>query len=369
MTEIPDYRLAECISRTNLSEVWRGFHLVGGAEVAVKFALSPAAAATLRPEAETVRVLEAAGVAGIVSAEYRALPEPHLVFPWKGRRTFRDVLDAVTSGDERARAARLLLDVAAIVADVHRRGFLHGDLKPENILVDDGGRPWLTDFGMARAVHDARLSASVSDSMDEKEGAWGGTLHYLPPEGLQGEPPAAAWDVYALGVMLSEVLLGKRPDRAASPESLKALLPHDIVEVLLSALAYDPADRFPNVPSLTTALEPISEELTLTGAARWAGRAKRLALAGLASFFVALRYVSVAALLAGYAAVAVATVTWSPSVLLAYVPFALLHAVVRWEGPETEEEVAMRRMAQPLGGRYVKKSDRIVARSREGEAP
>lgn len=342
----PDIALEERIAVTNLSEVWRGRRASDGAEVAVKFALSPAAAAMLQPEADTVRALQAACVPWIVPAEYVASPVPHLVFPWKGRRTFRDVIDGIATGDDRARAAAILFEVVHTVALVQQAGFQHGDLKPENILVDDDGRAWLTDFGMARAVHAARLDTRVKNSMDATGGGgWGGTLHYLPPEGLQGEPPAASWDVYALGVILHEVLLGKRPDRAASPESLKAVLPAEVVDVLLQALAYSPDDRIPNVPTLSVHLAPVAAELTRTGAARLAGRAKRRALAGLAAFFVALRYLSVLALLAGYASIAL-LMRKEPSWIFAYVPFAILHCVVRWEGPESGAEAIARRTGE-----------------------
>lgn len=338
----PFIALDELVSRTNLSEVWRGKRRSGGADVAVKFATSPEAAAALESEAATVGALQQNGVPGIVPAEFVATPVPHLVLPWKGNRTFRGVLDAIRTGDDRGRAVGLLCRVVQTVAAVQREGFLHGDLKPENILVDEAGYPWLIDFGMARAIHRARLDSRVSRSMDGGDGGWGGTLHYMPPEGLQGEPPAPNWDVYAIGVMLHEVLLGVRPDRASTPESLRAVLPGDVVDLLLKTLAWAPADRVPSVRVLLYLLDPIRDELTRTGLSRVASRLRRLATAGLAAFFVALRYMSVFALLAAYAAILVGTF-YEPAVFLALCPFAIFHFVVRWEGPETDDEARLRR--------------------------
>ncbi len=338
----PATALEECVSRTNLSEVWRGKRRSDGEAVAVKFAITPEAAAALTPEADAVRALQNSGVPGIVPAEFVATPVPHLVFPWKGSRTFRTVLDAIRTGDDRARAASLLFHVVRTVAAVQREGFLHGDLKPENILVDDHGYPWLTDFGMARAIHRARLDSRVSRSLDGDDGGWGGTLHYMPPEGLQGEAPAPTWDVYALGVMLHEVLLGARPDRAATPDSLRAVLPGDVVDLLLKALAYAPAERIPTAGLLLYLLDPLLPELTRTGFARLLSRLGRLALAGLAAFFVALRYTSVLALVALYAGLLIAS--WQePAAILILGPFAIVHFVVRWEGPETDDEARLRR--------------------------
>lgn len=359
----PGIALEERISRTNLSEVWRGRRRSDGQEVAVKFALTEAAAATLEPEAAIVRelgnegeaisvkvppselrrskremVVRALRVEGIVPAEFAAGPVPHIVMPWMGRRTFRDMLNDIRDGDSRSAAASTLYEVVRIVAMVHRRGFMHGDLKPENILLDDAGRPWLTDFGMARAIHVARLDTRVSRSLGEGEGAWGGTLHYLPPEGIQGDPPAFSWDVYAIGVMLHEVLLGKRPDRAASPESLRATLPESVLEVLLQALAWSPADRIPNVPRLLADLEPLRKELTLVGGARVVHGLGRAALRALAAFFVVYRYASVLAILLLYGFIVVWALKGHWGALLAFLPAYFLHQKISWEGPETGDE-------------------------------
>lgn len=363
----PEIELEERISRTNLSEVWRGRRRADGSQVAVKFALTETAAATLEPEAAIVRELRQEGptisvkvppselrkgtremdvpaqrVKGIVPAQYVRGPVPHLVMPWVGRRTFRNLLDEIRNGDDRSRAAATLYDVVRIVARVHGRGFMHGDLKPENILLDDAGRPWVTDFGMARAIHVARLDTRVSRSLGEGEGAWGGTLHYLPPEGIQGEPPDFSWDVYAIGVMLHEVLLGTRPDRAASPESLRATLPESILDVLLGALAWSPADRIPNVPSLLTVLRPIQSELTLVGRARFVRRFGRAALNALAAFFVVFRYASVLALISLYTITLIWALRGPWGMLFLFAPVLYLHYKISWEGPETGEEAQSR---------------------------
>lgn len=345
----PGIRLLEPVSRTNLSEVWKGVRAADDVPVAVKFASGPCSADMLRQEALTVQSLLAAGVPGIVPAEFAPDPVPHLLLPWKGRRTLRDAISNIRSGDDRSRATRIFLQLVEIVARVHQEGFLHGDLKPENVLLDDQNRPWLTDFGMARMIHAARLDSRIQASMSRSEEAWGGTLNYLPPEGIQGDPPTQAWDVYALGVVLHEILLGRRPDRAATPEQLRAVLPERVLEVLLGALAYSPADRFVSAPVLLQRLQEIRSELTATGPIRWFHRGKRLALAGLGAFFVALRYGMVAALALLYLAIAILAVLMAIAngpvglaVLLFYVPFLLLHLTIRWEGPETQEEARLR---------------------------
>jgi eukaryotic-like serine/threonine-protein kinase len=341
--ELPGLELQELRVRTNLNEVWRGVRKESGAAVAVKLATTAAGPDALRQEAEIVHQLLGAGVSGVVSAEYRDDPVPHLILPWKGGRTLRDALDEARGSDDRSRNVRILLHVVEIVARAHREGFQHGDLKPENVLLDPTGRPWLIDFGMARAIRSARLDSHVSLSMSESAKGWGGTLHYLPPEGLQGDAPTVAWDVYALGVMLHEILLGRRPDRAATPEQLKSVLSEDVVQVLLAALAYAPEDRLRSARQLLDRLQAIGGELTAVGPKRWGYRGIRLLVVGLAAFFVALRFGTVAALLAFYAAIPVAAFVIHPACLFAYLPCLLFHLYIRWEGPETVEEAALRR--------------------------
>lgn len=345
----PGVELLEPIVRTNLNEVWKARSRTDGAPLVVKFAASAAGPEMLKLEADTVAVLRRAGVMGVIPAEYRDAPEPHLVLPWKGARTLRDAVDAVRSGDARSRTLETFLRLVDIVARVHHAGYLHGDLKPENVILDDDGLPWLTDFGMARVIRAARLDSRIRDSMSRTEGGWGGTLHYLPPEGLHGEAPERSWDVYALGVVLHEILLGSRPDRAATPEHLQTLLPADVVRLLLDALAYSAPDRLGTAGEFLRRLRAVESELTATGPWRWFHRGKRLALAGLAAFFVALRYGTVAALLASYLLFAGLAFT-QPAWIFAYIPFALLHFTIRWEGPETAQEAALRRSGDVMDG-------------------
>jgi serine/threonine protein kinase len=349
--DLPGLELLELRVRTNLNEVWRARRGDSGAPVAVKLSATPEAADALRQEAGIVEALLQAGVAGVVPAEFRSKPQPHLVLPWKGGRTFRQALDEDRDADGRGRNVAIFLQVVEMVSKAHRNGFLHGDLKPENVLLDEKGRPWLTDFGMARAIRSARLDSHVSLSMSESAGGWGGTLHYMSPEGLQGEAPTASWDVYALGVMLHEILLGRRPDRAATPERLKSVLPGEVVEILLDALAYSPEDRLPTATVLLSRLRELGRELTATGPRRWGYRLRRFGVVGLAAFFVALRYGTVAALLAAYLAIGIAAVFHHPTWLMAYLPVLLFHGYVRWEGPETMAEASLRRNESLFHGR------------------
>src|SRR5207247_3313396 len=107
-------------------------------------------------------------------------------------------------------AAALVRTLAEAVHAAHRAGLVHRDLKPANVLLDAGGRPKVTDFGLARKLDEAGQTAS---------GAILGTPSYMAPEQAagNGREVGPACDVYALGAILYECLTGRPPFKAATP--------------------------------------------------------------------------------------------------------------------------------------------------------
>jgi serine/threonine protein kinase len=168
--------------------------------------------------------------------------------------------------------ARLLRTLALAVHYVHERGFIHRDLKPANIRLapDPEGRsefgiPKLSDFELALDVHDERPSGEV-------EGAIVGTPAYMAPEQVLGRRRdlGPATDVYGLGVILYEMLTGKRPFRgnsvielvqqtiATEPEPVRALQPQApaaLEAICLKCLQKEPAARYPTAAALAEALD------------------------------------------------------------------------------------------------------------------
>ncbi|MFV9504768.1 MAG: Stk1 family PASTA domain-containing Ser/Thr kinase [Oscillochloridaceae bacterium umkhey_bin13] len=147
------------------------------------------------------------------------------------------------------RAVSLAEQIAQGLYAAHRAGMIHRDIKPQNVLVTNDGRARITDFGVAKS----HLSTALTET-----GIAFGTVDYLSPEQAQGRPATAQSDVYALGVVLYEMLTGRLPfsgDNAIAvamkhvsepppaPCSLNPCIPIGLEALVLRTLAKDPAQR------------------------------------------------------------------------------------------------------------------------------
>ncbi|HEY6759094.1 MAG TPA: protein kinase [Baekduia sp.] len=157
-------------------------------------------------------------------------------------------------------------DVAAALAHAHGAGVVHRDVKPDNVWLDEAGVAALGDFGVAHAEGDERLT---------RAGGVVGTVRYVAPEQIRGEPPSAASDLYALGVTLYESVCGRAPfdggdpttvfaqHLEATPEPLSARAPGvpPMLEALIAGLlAKDPARRPGSAAEVRDALDALLAE-------------------------------------------------------------------------------------------------------------
>jgi serine/threonine protein kinase len=119
------------------------------------------------------------------------------------------------------RAVDLVMTLARAVQYAHDRGVIHRDIKPGNILMDGQGQPHLTDFGLAKLAQES--SNAVSDS-----GSMAGTPAYMAPEQARGDRFSPAADIYSLGVVLFEMIIGKPPFSGPTPlETLRLITDHE----------------------------------------------------------------------------------------------------------------------------------------------
>lgn len=172
--------------------------------------------------------------------------EAALVFPYVEGQTLAERLKSGAPLTSRE-AARTAVDVADALTAAHAMGIVHRDVKPSNILLGADGTARLLDFGISRSLEEGE------DRELTGAGLAIGTLPYMAPEQLRAKPPAPATDVFALGVVLYEMLSGRRPFEAESPLALAehqeiqpariANAPPALVDLTLAAMALDPMSR------------------------------------------------------------------------------------------------------------------------------
>lgn len=167
------------------------------------------------------------------------------------------------------RAIIIAHDVALGLGAAHRRGIVHRDVKPQNVLVGRDGSIKLTDFGIASVYKDINAERLTTTGMTL------GTVQYYAPEQAQGEIVNPAADVYALGIVMYEMLTGRTPfdgdtpvavamqhiqDIPTPPSQLNPGIPPALEEIILRCLEKVPEMRYRDGSSLARALELLGEE-------------------------------------------------------------------------------------------------------------
>jgi tRNA A-37 threonylcarbamoyl transferase component Bud32 len=172
-----------------------------------------------------------------------------------------------------AAVARLVETLARAMDHAHRQGVIHRDLKPANVLLAGDGTPKITDFGLAKQLDDAEAHT--------QSGAILGTPAYMAPEQASADKSAIGplTDVYALGVILYELLTGQPPFRGGTleileqvryrdpppPRRLQPRMPRDLETICLKALAKEPRGRYPSALALAQDLELFSAGESIRG--------------------------------------------------------------------------------------------------------
>jgi serine/threonine protein kinase/tetratricopeptide (TPR) repeat protein len=180
-------------------------------------------------------------------------------------------LKAVMAGPlELSQVIDLIGQIAAALDYAHGQGVIHRDVKPSNVLMD-GDWALLSDFGLAK------MTESTVDLTGTGVGV--GTPAYMSPEQGQGEPVDHRTDIYALGIVLFEMLTGQIPHDAETPfgiilkrvadplplpRSINPNIPESIERIVLKALASEPDDRFASAGEMASALKAVSGEATVT---------------------------------------------------------------------------------------------------------
>jgi eukaryotic-like serine/threonine-protein kinase len=258
------YRLVELLGQGGMATIYRARDSQLERDVAIKvlrpeYGADPDFIERFRNEAQSAASLNHPGIVAVY--DYGTDPAgPFIVMELVEGEDLATIIRRTGALPPRA-AARLVAQAARAVAAAHDRGFVHRDVKPGNILVTREGRVKVTDFGIARALSESALTLP---------GTTLGSVHYFSPEQARGEMATPASDIYSLGIVLYELLTGRRPwtgDTAAaiatarltgsvpSPSSVHGGIPPTLESIDRKALATNPEERFASAAEMAEALE------------------------------------------------------------------------------------------------------------------
>lgn len=259
---IGQYRILEQIGRGGMATVYKAYQPAMERNVAIKvlpqqLAADPTFIERFRQEAKAIARLEHLHILPVYDyGEDQGLTYMVMRYLDSGTLTGR-----LRQAIEVAEVVRLLGQVAEALDYTHSQGIVHRDIKPSNVLIDSRGEALLTDFGIARMMEGAQGLTGQAII---------GTPKYVSPEQAQGQPVDGRSDIYSLGVILYEALVGRPPFEAETPvavlmkhvnaplplpRSINPNISEAMEQVILKALAKAPADRYRTAGDMKRAMQ------------------------------------------------------------------------------------------------------------------
>jgi len=219
----------------------------------------------LAQEAWITAQLDHPGIVPILDAGRTAAGDLFYTMPIIRGRSLADAMAEAQALDHRLRLLPRVLAAAQALAHAHQQGIIHRDIKPANILIGALGETQIVDWGLARSIHVEERIESVKELPEARsltaQGTVLGTPHYMSPEQANGLRAGQGSDVWSLGVILYELVVGDRPFQGDSAQQILASVrratpapadsrvpdaPPDLLAIVDRALQHTPADRYPD---------------------------------------------------------------------------------------------------------------------------
>ena len=271
-TEVGRYRLARVLGEGGMGRVYLGVQPMIGSRVAIKVlseecARDPALLERFFAEARAVNLIRHENIVGVLDLAQLPGGRPYIVMEFVAGRTFADLVKARPPLDH---IIQIMREVLSALAAAHAIGIVHRDLKPDNIMVTAEGHAKVLDFGIAKLAPGMRGASAPRT----QTGSLLGTPAYMSPEQVTGSASVdARTDVYAAGVVLFEAVTGRPPFAALTvfellrkhvdeapprPRALRPDLPVGVEQVILTALAKAPGQRFADAAAMGQALQAVA---------------------------------------------------------------------------------------------------------------
>jgi len=263
------YRIESLVARSGMASIYKATDMQTNQPVAIKIPHpeiegDPALFERFQREAEIGEMLDHPGVMKVLA--YNTRGQVYMVLEWVEGRLLRYIIHEQKKLPPE-RAIKLTVEILDALDYIHRNGVVHRDLKPENIMVNDADHIKLIDFGIAGKAGARRLTfAKLSQVM--------GSPDYISPEQVKGKRGDARTDLYAMGVILYEMLTGETPfsgpnpfaimnDRVLNnpvpPRELNPEISPALQEVLYRALEREPSNRYSTANEFAWDLEHLDQ--------------------------------------------------------------------------------------------------------------
>jgi serine/threonine-protein kinase len=270
------YRLDSMIAEGGMGSVYKATHVMLGKTVAIKLiksaiVTSPEIVRRFQREARAATALNHPNIVSVYDLGQTADGTLYIAMEFIDGPSLKSVIQA-GRGIPAPRTIAILRQVASALAVAHRANIIHRDLKPQNIMLakghDGAEQAKLVDFGIAKTFEEGTELTMAGHAL--------GTPYYMSPEQIEGKPVDARSDLYALGIILYEMLVGEVPfadqstpavlvkqlkERPAAPSIKNPSVPPMLEAIALRCLEKDPALRFQSVDEFATALGEASASL------------------------------------------------------------------------------------------------------------